>query len=234
MIKNKFNFNETSTKVFKKQVEIKEIINQTLKEKDIKTRFDKTVKEIEENFTLIELAKEENKNIYENLLRGQIVFLFGAVDLYMHDITLESYMKIIYEKKKSNDKLDKISITLKSLIDFFGEENEEKKREILENSLRQFSNYKTYLTSKNIKQLLETISDNKLYVKVYEKLGITKFLFNERLNNYYKRRNKIAHQMDFDKESNVQTSIDEDYVFKMIEFYKEFIENLHKFIVNDI
>lgn len=234
MSKSKFNFNETSSNVFKKEIDTKKIINQTSNEEEIKIKFDKTIKEIEENFILVELAEEENKNISENLLRGQVVFLFGAVDLYMHDIILESYMKIIYEEKESNKKLDKVTITLQSLINFFKEDNKKIKIKILENSLREFNNYRTYLKSNKIKQSLQTISNNKLYSKILKELNISEENLDDKLDTYYARRNKISHQMDFDIELTCQTSIDKHYVIEMIDFYKKFIDTLHEIIINDI
>lgn len=234
MSKNKFDFEDCPTKVFEKEIEVKNIKNQTPDEERIKVKFDKTIQEIQKNFSLIDIAKDDDLNIYENLLRGQILFLFGTVDLYMHDIILESYMKIIYELKKPGSELDKISIKLINLIDFVQEEEKNKKREILENSLREFNDYKTYLSNKHIMQSLKSISNKGLYKKVYTKLNLTQNSFKNKLNDYYKRRNLIAHQFDFNIKLNKQTPITKEEVVEMIDFYKKFIDTLHKIIINDI
>lgn len=170
---NKFNFNNVSKNVFDKKISPIKEIKSTKNEKNIKGRFDKTIEEIRNKFKLVNSVNIES-NLKENLLRGQILFVFGTLDLYIHDILVESYLKIASSQVN------------------FSREN--------------------------------------IFSMVANEMNLTNAKLSKKLDEYYNRRNEIAHQFDF--KGSTQNSIDEPYVKELIDFYKEFVDKLHNIIVN--
>lgn len=165
----------------------------------IKRQLDDNIENIKSKFDIYDKLVAENlKNEADDVLRSQIVFLMSALDFYMHEIVKYSLIKIFKREKEKTSSyknfIVSIEVVEKALdnpenIDWLSEE-------II---LRHSKN--TYMGSKKIKEALSLISTEKVFSKVADNLNYQTKDLSNKIDEIYKRRNKIAHQSDRDPES---------------------------------
>lgn len=192
--------------------------------------FNKSIAEIEKKFDL--LNSIENPQIYDNILRAQIVFLVSCVDYYIHNIINNGILSIIKKEKTTTKKLDKSFISISVLIKYL--ENTEDNLNFIEEEIINGNSYKSFVASEKMIEALSLISDQKIFETIAKKIELTKTELIAKIKEINDRRNSIAHQMDFnstlDSEKN---NIDVATVISFFSFYKKFINELHELLLDD-
>lgn len=134
----------------------------------------------------------------ENIWRAQIIFLAGALDFYMHELTKYGLCEIYSERWKRTKKYDNLQVDMKTVetalksgedIDWFLE---------YVNGYYQIMTMVSYEAVKDQLNLigieLQSVADGAFYQR--ESREKTKDKLKRRLNELFDRRNIIAHQTD--------------------------------------
>lgn len=203
-------------------------ISGTEKEKNVIIKFTNAIHSIEEKFQLLDMDISEELKL--NILRGQVFLLVSSVDFYIHEIVKVELINIIKKERKRTSALKYCLISLEALLDYFSEENEE----ILENAIINRNTYKTFLSPTKMSEAISLISKIDIFKNIYPKLKFSnKKELTIKMQEIYKRRNSIAHQMDYDYIKGTQQVITKEEVEDYIHFYKNFIKELHNLIINE-
>lgn len=161
--------------------------------------FEETIQAINAQFDvadeLIEAGKvTEGKNIW----RAQIIFLAGALDFYMHELTKYGLCEIYDENWDRTDKYENLQVNMKVIevalkagedIDWFLEYINSYYRVI---TMVSYESVKDQLNLLGIK--LSSVADGAFYQR--DGIENTKDKLKRRLNGLFVRRNTIAHQSD--------------------------------------
>lgn len=216
----------------KRKIDKKVIIKPDIKSKEIIDQFNKNIENIRKKFDIYStLTEKDLKEEAEDILRSQVVFLMSALDFYMHEIAKYGLLKIFNgEKPKTSSfknflvSIETVQLALKNpeSVDWLSEEI------ILRHS------HETFMSDTKIKKVLAQISTKPVYTDVAPIVCKDTKELNEKLNNLYARRNKIAHQSDREHGSINLNSINKDEVKNYIDLVDKFINEVHKILINDV
>jgi len=206
--------------------------NNEMNEDIIIKHFRENIKKIKNKFRVYDkLILDDLSNEAEDILRSQIIFLSSAVDYYFHEITKESMLKMFNDERSNRTKayknfalrLETIHLALENpkSIDWLDEEIILKQKNA------------SYQGSSNIKKCLMLNSDNGIFNKAEFNFNMHNGVLSEKLDELYKRRNQIAHQIDCNPGEYCQNLIEKSYVEDNIQFMSEFILFVHGEIVKE-
>ncbi len=200
------------------------------KEKELLNNFNNYIKEIENKFKLLDLTDSEDLKL--NVLRGQVSLLLSSVDYYIHEIVKIELLNIIRGERKRTKALKNCMFSVEALLDYIASEN--LNEEILEEEIIYRNSYKSFLDYEKMKSVIALISPNDVFKELYSKLGFnSKKELEIKIKEIYSRRNDIVHQMDYNYLTNIQNSINKEKVEEFIRFYKNFVNKLHKLLIQE-
>ncbi len=166
---------------------------------EIKQHYYDSVSAIQNMFVLVEQLNAGNsENQAKDIMRSQIVFLVGAFDFYMHEITKLGLSKIFDGEWEQTPKYTHISVPMNVLNDALkaGEDSDW----FVEFINEQFSTI-TIVSYENVKDQMnllglsmQLLADDVFYDINSSEKTIDKL--KNRLNGLFHRRNIIAHQAD--------------------------------------
>ncbi len=161
--------------------------------------FEETIQAINSQFDVADELIEAGKVTEgENIWRAQIIFLAGALDFYMHELTKYGLCEIYDENWDRTDKYENLKVNMKVIevalktgeeIDWFLEYINSYYREI---TMVSYESVKAQLNLLGIK--LTSVADGAFYQR--DETENTKDKLKRRLNELFDRRNIIAHQSD--------------------------------------
>jgi uncharacterized protein YutE (UPF0331/DUF86 family) len=201
---------------------------------------DKIIKQFKENINsvraklliynnLVDIGRKEDA---DDILRCQIVFLESALDFYLHEIVKYGILKMLKgEKPKTASYKNTIVFmeTLESAVKF--PENIES---IIEDDIINSKYHsQTFMSCKGIKEIFSKITNTPVFKNVSIKLGMTEKELADKLEELYKRRNKIVHQSDRDHKTATLNRIDRNEVTKYIDLVEKFIVEAHILLVGE-
>ena len=170
---------------------------------EIREHFQETVNIIREEIFFAQEIYEMGKiQIAENMWRAQIVYLSGALDYFMHEMTKYGVNNIFQGKWEKTDLYHKLEINMELLETIL---KEPEKEWIIEFTNNKFSRA-TMVSYRNVKKHLTLIginirdvANNAFCEQESEEKALDKT--QRRLKELYARRNRIAHQNDRNHEN---------------------------------
>ncbi|MGL4997553.1 MAG: hypothetical protein ACRC0V_12720 [Fusobacteriaceae bacterium] len=187
-------------------------------------------KELEENTEIEENLKNE---LLLNIYQGKVLVLFGAIDLFFHQLIPEKVLSILdnEELKDTSENIQNLKISLKIFFDYLEEEDIEKKQQILLEGIKEEINYVSYWSLKNITIILETICNKKAAIlDIAKALNLSKKELEDKIKQYSEKRNKIAHRLDYDSLGKERKKITYDEILEMTKFYEDFLNIILKYV----
>ncbi|MGL5349633.1 MAG: hypothetical protein ACRCZO_15000 [Cetobacterium sp.] len=181
-------------------------------------------KNLEENSEIEENLKNE---LLLNVYQGKVLVLFGAIDLFFHQLIPEKVLTILENEdlKEATENIQNLKISLKTFFNYLEEENVTKKQLILSEGIKQEINYVSYWSLKNITIILETICNKKIaFSEIATKLNLSKKELEDKIKQYSEKRNKIAHRLDYDFIGKERKKITYDEILEMTKFYEDFLD----------
>ena len=165
---------------------------------EIREHFQETVKIIREEIFFSQEIYEMGKiQIAENMWRAQIVYLSGALDYFMHEMTKYGVNNIFQGKWEKTEPYHKLEINMELLETIL---KEPEKDWIIEFTNNKFSRA-TMVSYRNVKKHLtliginiQDVANNAFCEQESEEKSLDKI--QRRLKELYARRNRIAHQND--------------------------------------
>lgn len=185
----------------------------------IKSKFDMVTRLEQEGLT------QESKDI----LRSQVVFLLSTMDFYMHEIVKYGILKIFKRERTRTKSYKEFIVSLETVEKAIASPESV---DWLDAEIVHRNHHKTFLEPEKIKGQLSLISTKNIFNIAATEISDNSTLAND-LKDLYKRRNAIAHQTDRDNSSGVLNNIDSKDVNKYITLVSNFIEIVHREIMNE-
>ncbi len=179
--------------------------------------------ELERN---IEIEKNLKNELLLNIHQGKVLVLFGAIDLFFHQLISEKVLSILENEdlKEATENIRNLKISLKTFFYYLEEEDIEKKQLILTEGIKEEINYVSYWSLKNITIILETICNKKTaFLEIATILKLSKKELEDKIKQYSDKRNKIAHRLDYDFIGKERKKITYDEILEMTNFYEDFL-----------
>lgn len=215
------------------------IIIGTDTEQKILEDFSKNMNILEEKLEIFETVKSLNSEIADFILRGIIALTFSSLDRFLREILKYNLVQILKKEKVPTNKFKqiKLNLPLGTLLESINKDLEEWTEliidEINSKSHKSILNPTKSLSSSNaIKNTLNIISETEIFIETATEMGYTVTVIEDKMKEFYKRRNSIVHQMDYSEELETETPISKEKAKEVIDFYKTFIEKIYTKVIN--
>jgi len=200
---------------------------------DIKKHFDQSLESIKNQYKVADSLKQDGKDDdCKNIWRSQIVFLEGVLDFYLHEMSKYCLYKMFKGEWEKSQQYQSLQIPILKVEE--GIAAAESKEWFFEYLNGRFSR-DVFLSLESMRKQLNLIgvgygdvmhdAFQKDTIKESQKYG------DEVVQNLFKRRNAIAHQLDRDHASAKQTDISKDFVEDRVLEVVAIVEAIHKKVV---
>lgn len=188
---------------------------------NIKTNYEKNISSINNSISIYQYLQTQAKNLDAKiLLRSQFVLIVSAFDTYIHSVVINRVIDQFFSSEQQlNIQLDiplNLAFEMKNLTDNM------QKRNKLYNFLVKKLSKDSFQSPKSIEYAFSIIGINKIWTKLGGKMGMQPEDVKNILSIIVKRRNKIAHESDW----NVITGTYEDIELSDVLDCRDFIGNM--------
>ena len=182
--------------------------------------YEKNILSINNSISIYQYLQSQAKNLDATiLLRSQFVLIVSAFDTYIHSVVIN---KIIDRYFSSGQKLNiQLDIPLSLAYEMKSLNVDMQKNKLYSFLVRKLSR-DSFQSPKSIEYAFSMININKIWTKLGDRMQMQPDDVKNMLSIIVKRRNKIAHESDW----NIVTGTYEDIELKDILECKEFINNM--------
>ena len=163
----------------------------------------------------------------ESLLRAEWVMVVSNFDTYIHDIVRIALIQIFRGTRASNNVADAYTLSFNTLKRIDSLTNTSDKEEALEIEIRKINEKDSYQSPKNIEYAMSLIGISGIWTKISPLLGMSPQDIKIKLGLIVNRRNKIAHESDYDYLSSAQIAITKDDVDEVVLFIERLVNAIH-------
>lgn len=158
----------------------------------------------------------------DSLLRAEWVMAVSSLDTYIHDIVRIGIMQIYHGLRSSCNGCDTYPLSFKTLKQIESFTSSTDKDDALEAEIRKINEKDSYQSPKSIEYAMSLVGVTNIWTRVSPAMGLSANDVKLQLGLIVRRRNKIAHESDFDHLSAAQINITKNDVDDVVIF----IENL--------
>lgn len=158
----------------------------------------------------------------DSLLRAEWVMAVSSLDTYIHDIVRIGIMQIYQGARPSCNGCDAYTLSFKTLKQVESFTSAIDKDNTLEAEIRRINEKDSFQSPKSIEYAMSLIGIPNIWTRVSPAMGISPNDIKSQLGLIVRRRNKIAHESDFDYLSASQIGITKNDVDDVVTY----IENL--------
>lgn len=200
---------------------------------DIKGHFDQSLDKIRNQYEVADSLKQDTKeDDCKNIWRSQIVFLEGILDFYLHEMSKYCLYKMFKGEWEKSQQYQSLQIPMLKVEE--GIEAAESKEWFFEYLNERFSR-DVFLSKESMCKQLNLIGigyGNAMH-EAFSKCTINESqqYGNRVIQELFKRRNAIAHQLDRDHASAEQTDITKEFVEERVVEVVAIVEAIHKIAV---
>ncbi|MGG5210886.1 HEPN domain-containing protein [Chryseobacterium sp. MIQD13] len=191
--------------------------------------FDKNIESIN-SLASIYMYFENNKVEaldFTEILRAEFVLLVSAFDHYVHELVKEGMLAIFEGSKSTNKNFDNFTITLKTLNLILSTDEQHEKKAILDGEIKKITAKDSYQSPSSIEKALGFIDFTNVWNTISPEMGIPPKDIKDRLALIVNRRNKIAHEADFDYTLGSKNPIDRGLVDDVRNFIIKLVKAIH-------
>ena len=194
---------------------------------NIKGNYEKNMLSIDNSILIYKYLQSNARNMDTTiLLRSQFVLIVSAFDTYMHSFIINKIMETFFSSKQQF--YIEIDIPLRIVYEMKNL-NIDRQKDILLGFLRNKLSKDSFQSPKSIEYAFSIIGVRKIWTKLSDKLEMEAEDIKKMLSIIVNRRNKIAHESDW----NIATGTYEDIELSDVLHCKEFICNMVD-AINDI
>lgn len=147
---------------------------------------------LESNFPLL-------KNEADEILRAEIVLAVSAFDSFIHDVVrIGMTSSFLGRRLPVSSSFNQFSISLQSLQNIELAPNHIDKAALFDNEVRKINSKDSFQSPKSIEYALSLINVDKIWTKASNSMGVPAQDIKNQLALIVDRRNKIAHEADYD------------------------------------
>ena len=189
--------------------------------------YKKNILAINNSISIYQYLESQAKNLDATiLLRAQFVLIVSALDTYVHTLVIN---KIIDSFFSSDQEIDiQIDIPLSLAFEIENANDDEKKEKLYSFLIKKLSK-DSFQSRKSIEYAFAIIGINKIWSQLGEKMNMKSDDVKNTLAIIVNRRNKIAHESDWNNITGSYEDIEVDDVLQC----KKFIDSL-VYAMNDI
>lgn len=162
------------------------------------------------------------------IIRAQYVLLVSAFDYYIHDLVRDGMLSVFDGVKSPNNDYNKFSISLKTLNLLLANNDQNIRRQLLDNEIRNVTSKCSYQAPSNVERALALIDVKSIWKFVAKELNMSRDDIVKELGLIVNRRNKIAHEADIDPITNEKTPIDRNTLIDVKNFITKIVTEIDK------
>lgn len=192
-------------------------------------------------YNLIISNRVVKKEEAEEILRAEIVLIVSAFDTFMHDLVREKIINSFFEDNYEQIDFAKVDITGECLKKIFEAKTNNEKKIILTEEVRRLHSLNSYQSPKSVEYAIGILNIKKIWTKLAEKFQIKpKYsVYNSEnikreLSLIIDRRNKIAHESDYNPTNYEKFAIERVDVDIVIEFIVTLVNSINEICINEI
>lgn len=185
-----------------------------------KDNFDSNIRSIYNSVSIYQYLENNAKNLDSTiLLRSQFVLIVSALDTYVHSAIINKIIEVFFSQ--SNTELN-VEVPL-SLMHRMKDVNETMQKEMLSNYLNEKFSKDSFQSPKSIVYAYSILGIDHIWSRLGSELGRSAEDIKNTLALIVKRRNKIAHESDWNKITDEYEEIDLDMVLNCKEFVQQIV-----------
>jgi len=188
----------------------------------------KSVKELNQIYTLVlekfPLLAEQAAEI----LRAEVVLTVSAMDCFIHDLVRIGMTDTFMGNRQSSKSFSNFSISIKGLQNIIDATSSLDRLVYFEKEIRKINSSDSYQSPQSIEYALQLINIDKVWSKISVNMETKPEDIKNELSLIINRRNKIAHEADFDNANGLKYFIDQEMTNKIIVFIENFCEAINK------
>ena len=195
-----------------------------------KDNFDSNIRSIYNSVSIYQYLENNAKNLDSTiLLRSQFVLIVSALDTYVHSAVINKIIEVYFSQ--SNIELN-VEVPL-SLMHRMKNVNETMQKEMLSNYLNEKFSKDSFQSPKSIVYAYSILGIDHIWSRLSSELGKSAEDIKNTLALIVKRRNKIAHESDWNKITGEYEEIDLGMVLNCKEFVQQIV-NVFDTLLYDI
>lgn len=157
------------------------------------------------------------------LLRAEFVLAVSAFDCYMHEIVRAGLVDLLFGCRNERG-LKCVELPLDFVKIALNISDEHERRQFVDASIKRQLSKDSYQSPKSVEYAMGLIGVKHLWTELSSRMGIAPNQIKETLALIVNRRNKIAHEADYDDYIGGKTEIEKQWVDDSIEFISSFVE----------
>ncbi len=188
----------------------------------------KSVRQLDKIYLLIKDKLPLLEEDLSEILRAEIFMSVSALDCYIHDLVRVGIVSTYDGSTPTTKQIDEFQIPLlcAKLID--SASNLSDKLSFLDYAIRNVNSSDSFQSPRSIEKALGIINLKKIWSSISPLMGLSSDDIQSRLSLIIFRRNKIAHESDFDYLTGVKNTITHSDTLGVIDFIEKFCESIEK------
>jgi hypothetical protein len=198
-------------------------------------QFRKNIESINELGSIYELVRTNYpilKERAEEILRAEIVLCVSALDCYIHDLARISMIEIFTNTRIPNKAYDCFQISLKSFSRIDSAKTLTDKIGLFENEINEINSKDSFQSPSSIEYALRFLDIKNLWNSLSPIMRMSADDIKGTLSLIIHRRNKIAHEADYDFVRALKNPIDQLSVNNSIIFIINFCESVNALVTS--
>jgi len=167
------------------------------------------------------------------LLRAEYVLIVSAFDSLVHDMVRSGLLRI-FENENCDKSLDKFQISLQVAKNILATDSLTERTRLLNLEIRKITSKDSYQSPSSIESALQLLSITKIWSKLSLVISIPSEDIKKQLAIIIDRRNKIAHEADWNILMNEKNPIGNEDLIIVREFIKKISNALFTIVQDEI
>lgn len=192
-----------------------------------------SVRELDSIFGLITSNYPLLEEQAQEILRAEIVLSVSALDCFIHDLIKQGMVETYEGNRIASNQLSTYQIPFKFLKLIENSEQLDDKLAYLENAIKENNSKDSYQSPKSIEYALQLINITSVWKNVASLMNLKAEDIKGELSLIIDRRNKIAHEADYDALTGSKYPIDRQNINDVIQFIESLCESIYKIAQNE-
>lgn len=189
-----------------------------------------SVKELDKIYSLVSEKFPLLKVEISEILRAEIVLTVSAMDCFIHDLVRLGMLDTFKGNRVASKSFPKFNVSMKSLLRVIDANTPSEQQAYLESEIRRINSADSYQSPKSIEYALQLINIKSIWVLISPKMQKPAEDIKNELSLIINRRNKIAHEADYDSVNMSKFPIDQQTTNDIISFIEQFCESINQII----
>lgn len=192
-----------------------------------------SVRELDSIFGLITSNYPLLEDQSREILRAEIVLSVSALDCFIHDLIKQGMVETYQGDRIASNQLSTYQIPFKFLKLIENSEQLDDKLAYLENAIKENNSKDSYQSPKSIEYALQLINISSVWKNLASPMNLKAEDIKGELSLIIDRRNKIAHEADYDVLTGSKYPIDRQNINDVIQFIESLCESIYKIAQNE-